>query len=238
MRVSLNEIETRYAKAIEALGLPGGLAWDAAQIVMWHDLWGLDGAARLAARLDRLDGCEAPRPDVTVHLKGLTLQAAGSSLLAIGPAALDLLEAAEDEKDFAVEVRACRDLDLAAGLAGLAAMRGLDMVVEAERGESRLCAGSFGAATALHSLAFSRQDAAAAGTLLLRKLPPDAWTAFQDEAVLPPGELDARRAAALAEGVVVEGTAWRRILALTARWLVADTAESRARGAGGGRDTD
>lgn len=238
MRVSLNEIETRYAKALEALGLPGGLAWDAAQIVMWHDLWGLDGAERLAARLDRLDGCEALNLQVERHSGGMRVAAAGHSILAAGPGALDLLEADDGETDFAVEVRTCRDLDLAAGLAGLAAMRNVDAGIEAAVGDTRIRAAASGGDVAIQTFTVPAHEVSATGTLVLRRLRAAAGDVALTEAAFTAADLAARRAEALEAGVSVKGAAWRRIKALSARFLVAETAESRQRGAGGGSYSD
>lgn len=177
LRVSLNELETRYARAFEGMGTPAGLARDAARMVAAHDVWGLDGLDTLTPRLDRLDGAEIPQPELSGGGGELTLDARGASVLHAGAMAMDLLETliagtmAPDPADSpddapadgpgdpdrpgdpdagsTVHLLGCRDVDFAAGLSALAAERGLTVVIRARIGARVICATACGGEVAL-----------------------------------------------------------------------------------------
>jgi len=242
MRVSLNELETRYARAFEAMGLAAGLAADAARMAARHDVWGLDGLAAVTDRLHRLDGAPLVEPSVDRGQAAAMLDARGASLLQVGAPALDLLEieAARDAGG-RLHLTNCADADFAPGLAALAAARGLTTVLRARVGEELLTAAVCGGETALY------RGPAEAGTAPA----PDALELTAGAAVgdrLPDADratvaltgnlLRARERDAVDLGVAVDAERWRRIYALGARFLVSETEESRRRGAGGGSDRD
>jgi LDH2 family malate/lactate/ureidoglycolate dehydrogenase len=237
MRVSVNELETRYARALEGLGLPGGLARDAARMVARHDVWGLDGLGRLAGRLDRLDGANLPALAPRPSDDGYTLDAQSASLLAVGPTAVDLLDAlaAGDAGGGTVRVTGCADADFAAGLAALAAERDLTVVVrtvlDGETLQAAACSGE---------VAVDRRPATAGdpapGTVTLaggRTLTPAGADAPEPTQRISGNRIAGREQDALDAGVAVDADAWQRIYELGARFLVAESETSRTTGAGG-----
>lgn len=241
MQVSRNELEVRYARAFEAMGFPAGLAGDAAWMVIWYDVWGLGGLNRLSGRLDRLDGLSLTGFALQGAETDRVLDAAGASLLAAGPEALDLLEMTWHRHGHArVRVTGAADGDLAAGLAGLAKDRRLGVAVYAALGETALVA-----QTDIDRVRLTwgppGTDAPARRDIVLEAgSEGDAaarWLSATSD-VLAPEILAAREMAALDDGIPVDAEAWRRIYALGARFLVPETAASRTGGAGGGNDND
>jgi len=242
MRVSRNELEVRYARAFEAMGFPAGLASDAAAIVAWEDMRGLAGLDRLAGRLARLDGARLPPLSVQGAPGDQVMAAKGTTLLAAGPLALDLLDAALARQATArLCVTDVEDLDFAAGLAGLAQARGLPTRIHAVLGETALLATSAAAGVRLTWGAPARlAEGCGEGVFLLAGAVDDGGEAWprHGTAGLDAETLAARAAAALDEGVAVDPAPWRRVHALGARFLVPESAQSRAAGAGGGNDND
>ena len=244
LRVSLNELETRYARAFEGLGTPAGLARDAARMVAAHDVWGLDGLDALAPRLDRLDGTAIPEPQVTGAGPALGLDARGASLLQVGAMAMDLLETLiagtlEPEPDGAagdpdraqdpdagstVHLTGCADVDFAAGLAALAAERGLTAVVRARLGDTVICATACGGEVALVR-GPAKPDDPADGTVDLIAGPRVAETTSRRRAAelrLTGNAVMARERDAIDQGIAVDPDSWKRVYALGARFLVRD----------------
>ena len=245
LRVSLNELETRYARAFEGLGTPAGLARDAARMVAAHDVWGLDGLDALAPRLDRLDGAAIPQPKVTGGDAELGLEACGASLLHAGAMAMDLLETLiagtlEPEADAAagdpdrphdpdagstVHLTGCVDLDFAAGLAALAAERGLTVVIRARLGATVICATACGGEVALVRGPAKPDGDPADGTVDLIAGPRVAETTSrrrQAELRLTGNAVQARERDAIDQGIAVDPDTWTRVYALGARFLVQD----------------
>jgi hypothetical protein len=244
LRVSLNELETRYARAFEGLGTPAGLARDAARMVAAHDVWGLDGLDALAPRLERLDGAEIPQPAVTGSGPELTLDARGASLLHTGAMAMDLLEtliAGTLEPDSAdpgdpdrphdpdagstVHLLGCDDVDFAAGLSALAAERGLTVVIRARIGGRVICATACGGEVALVRGPAKPAGDPADGTVDLIAGPRVAETTSRRREAdlrLTGNAVQARERDAIDQGIVVDPGNWKQVYALGARFLVRD----------------
>ena len=244
LRVSLNELETRYARAFEGLGTPAGLARDAARMVAAHDVWGLDGLDALATRLARLDGAEVPQPTLTGTGQELSLDAHGASLLYTGAMAMDLLEtliagtidagAGGDAGDpdrphdpdagSTVHLLGSTDVDFAAGLSALAAERGLTVVIRARVGERVICATACGGEVALVR-GPAKPDDPADGTVDLIAGPRVAETTSRRRAAdlrLTGNAVMARERDAIDQGIAVDPDNWKRVYALGARFLVRD----------------
>lgn len=239
MRVSLNELETRYARAFEGLGAPAGLALDAARIVARHDVWGLQGLEALCRRLADLDGAEAPQPGMACRSDGLHLDAGGASLLYVGPQAVDLLELEAARGGGRVWIESCSDSVFACGLAAIMAERGLIGGVRAQPGASTLTASVCHGEVALDWTPTDAGAEPADGTVQLLCGTPYAYASAApgDEATrLSANLLSARAQDAVALGVALDAGLWQQIYDLGARFLVADSEASRRRGAGGAGD--
>lgn len=89
LHVSLGELEITYRAAFLAMGFERGAAVDAARMLLWLDVEGARGLARL---VPRLDGLRLPRSPLVAKRdeRTITIDAEGASVLAIGPAAADL----------------------------------------------------------------------------------------------------------------------------------------------------
>ena len=245
LRVSLNELETRYARAFEGMGTPAGLARDAARMVAAHDVWGLDGLDTLAARLGQLDGARIPQPSVSGSGCELTLDARGASLLHAGAMAMDLLEtliagtmapdSAEDPGDpdrphdpdagSTVHLVGCSDVDFAAGLSALAAERGLTVVIRARVGDRVICATACGGEVALVRGPAKRDGDPEDGTVDLIAGPRVAETTSRRREAdlrLTGNAVMARERDAIDQGIAVDPDNWQRVYALGARFLVRD----------------
>jgi hypothetical protein len=252
LRVSLNELETRYARAFEGLGTPAGLARDAARMVAAHDVWGLDGLDALTPRLDRLDGAEIPQPALDGSRAALSLDARGASLLHAGAMAIDLLETLiagtmppdEDagpgdpgdpdrphepdpgaDAGSTVHLSGCTDVDFAAGLAALAAERGLTAVMRARLGDTVICATACGGEVALVRGPAKPDGDPADGTVDLIAGPRVAETTSRRRAAelrLSGNAVQARERDAIDQGIAVDPENWQRVYALGARFLVRD----------------
>jgi hypothetical protein len=246
LRVSLNELETRYARAFEGLGTPAGLARDAARMVAAHDVWGLGGLDALAPRLARLDGAEIPVPALSGSGPELRLDARGASLLHTGAMAMDLLETliagtippdpdagpGDPDRPHApdagsvVHLSGCADVDFAAGLSALAAERGLTVVIRARVGERVICATACGGEVALVCGPAKPNGDPADGTVDLIAGPRVAETTSRRRAAdlrLTGNAVLARERDAIDQGIAVDPDNWKRVYALGARFLVRDT---------------
>ena len=257
LRISLNELETRYTRAFEGLGTPAGLARDAARMVAAHDVWGLDGLDALASRLGRLDGARMPTPEVIGDGPELTLDARGASLLHAGAMAIDLLEtliagtpasngapngaphgAPDTEQDqgdpdrpqdpdagSTVHLTGCADIAFAAGLAALAAERGLTAVMRARLGDTVICATACGGEVALVRGPAKPDGDPDDGTVDLIAGPRVAETTSRRRAAdlrLTGNAVMARERDAIDQGIAVDPDTWQRVYALGARFLVRD----------------
>ncbi len=242
MRVSLNELETRYGRAFEGMGTPAGLAQDAARMVARHDVWGLGGLAALVARLDRLDGDPPRSPRIDRRKGRVVLAAGGASLLHVGPQALDLLEVAcASTGGGIVAVEDCADADFLPGLAALTAERDLTACARTRLDGTVLAAAVCGGELALHWAPANSVSAPGAGSVELvggNALPASLPEAAHAERQLDPHQLAALEAEAVDQGVAVDEADWRRVYELGARFLVSESEASRARGAGGGSDVE
>lgn len=245
LRVSLNELETRYARAFEGLGTPAGLARDAARMVAAHDVWGLGGLDALAPRLERLDGAEIPQPALSGSGPELGLDACGASLLHTGAMAMDLLETLiagtippdpgaepgdpdrphDPDAGSTVHLSGCTDVDFAAGLAALAAERGLTVVIRARVGERVICATACGGEVALVRGPVRPDSDPADGTVDLIAGPRVAETTSRRRAAelrLTGNAVQARERDAIDQGIAVDPDNWKKVYALGARFLVRD----------------
>jgi LDH2 family malate/lactate/ureidoglycolate dehydrogenase len=228
MRVSLNEIQVMCRKAFEGMGFAVGDCEDAAELVGWLHLQGLDGVATLAKALDYLQR-EAERPYTLSHEDSalLVIDAQGQSVLRCAATVVELaLAKALRDGQGVLRIQHCHNRLLLLGYLSRAAERGLD--VQAQWGDARQ----------RHVATF------AAGAPCPRLHSEDAETcAEQSITVLfsrppQPATPAAAHVATLNQGFVVSEQTWQRLKQFAEQILVESTEASRRHGAGGGSDAD
>lgn len=241
MRVSLNEIEVRYARAFEAMGFPAGPAQDAAGVVGWHDVWRLHGLSMLSRAVATLDGAEHEPPNVDVRDGMLRVDAGGASLLAVASYVLDHMDVVHKRSGPSeITIHRCRDTDFVVGLAGVAAERGLEAVLRSRVGGQGIAAvaGNGIGAVSLYRLPAPAAAAPHGDEIHGRTGHTDGLADAGAVPWLSRDDLASREQAAIDDGIEVDPASWQRICALGARLLVSESEDSLRRGAGGGDDRD
>ncbi|MED5610904.1 DUF3726 domain-containing protein [Pseudomonas sp. JH-2] len=245
MRVAFNEVQVLCRKAFEGLGLDPGDGEDAAQMVAWAQLHGLDGLGALARGLSFMES-DAQRPvELCYEDDGqVLLDAGGQSVLRSAVLALELGAAKAMRSGAAsVRIRRCHNrILLLAHLAGCA-RRGLN-VCAYWRDTRQEAVVSFAAGQGCPRLsvyrlpAGSRDDEQSLNILLSQY--------FQLSQRVPEGALlidrDADNLAEtaerqLSEGIEVDPQVWDTLKRLGERVLVESTEASRLRGAGEGSES-
>lgn len=230
MRVSLNEIQVMCRKAFEGMGFAAGDCEDAADLVGWLHLQGLDGLGTVAKALDYLQR-EADRPyalryeDSTV----LVVDAQGQSVLRCAATTVELaLGKALRTGQALLRIHQCHNRLLLLGYLSRAAELGLD--VQARWGDARqrhvatFAAG--GVRPELH------KDEQVASTT-----PEQCITVLFNRPARHTGPV-AVPLALPTDGFTVSEQTWQRLKQLAEHILVESTEASRRHGAGGGSDAD
>jgi LDH2 family malate/lactate/ureidoglycolate dehydrogenase len=231
MRVSLNEIQVMCRKAFEGMGFAPGDCEDAAELVSWLHLQGLDGVGALAQALSHLQG-EASQPftlnyeDNTV----LVIDAHGQSVLRCAATAVELvLGKALHRGQAMLQIHHCHNRLLLLGYLSKAAERGLHVQARWEDARHR------------HLADFTAGEPSPA---LHSEAQPGAVEAFEQGVTVlftrPGGALPAPAVAAHTanQGFTVDPGTWQRLKQLSEQILVESTEASRRQGAGGGSDAD
>jgi len=231
MRVSLNEIQVMCRKAFEGMGFAPGDCEDAAELVGWLHLQGLDGIGALAQALDFLQG-EASQP-FTLHYDDstvLVIDAHGQSVLRCAATAVELaLDKALRRGQALLQIHHCHNRLLLLGYLSKAAERGLHVQARWEDTRQR------------HLADFTAGEPRPA---LDSEAQPGAVEAFeQGVTVLFTRPAGARPAAGATQrtanqGFTVDAGTWQRLKQLSEQILVESTDASRRHGAGGGSDAD
>jgi len=231
MRVSLNEIQVMCRKAFEGMGFAAGDCEDAADLVGWLQLQGLDGVGALAKALDYLDR-EAERPYSLCHEDSalLVIDAQGQSVLRCAATVVELAQSKALHCGQAVlRIQHCHNRLLLLGYLSRAAELGLD--VQARWGDARQQhLGTFAAGSACPVLHSDDQPCAGAA-------------AEQGITVMFSRPIGAAQPAAathdmLSQGFTVSEHTWQRLKQFADQILVESTDGSRRHGAGGGSDAD
>jgi LDH2 family malate/lactate/ureidoglycolate dehydrogenase len=223
-RVSLNELTVRVGRALQGLGLPAGIADDAADVIAWHDVAGLDGITRLQAAIPRLRDAARTAPAATMADDGRGLDAKGASLLALAGTLVDLLEVADARADGPLVLANARDVDVIGGVAALAAARGLAASFRATAAEASHHAIADGRHVWWAAAPTREHDPATHGTIECWPI-ADAtpWPPARAHHVLDSAALAERRQTALTRGVPVDPDAWAAIYDLAKCVLVDDS---------------
>ncbi|MCO7517350.1 DUF3726 domain-containing protein [Pseudomonas guariconensis] len=229
MRVSLNEIQVMCRKAFEGMGFAAGDCEDAADMVGWLQLQGLDGVATLEKALDYLRN-EADQPFALSYEDSalLVIDARGQSVLRCAATVVELALAKALRTGQAVlRIHHCHNRLLLLGYLCRAAELGLE--VQARWSDARQ----------LHIATFAALDSHPD----LHELPSTAECIEQSITVTfsRPANCAQRVAcaqAALNQGFSVSEHTWQRLKQLAGHILVESTEASRRHGAGGGSDAD
>ncbi|MGH8379455.1 DUF3726 domain-containing protein [Pseudomonas sp.] len=230
MRVSLNEIQVMCRKAFEGMGFAMGDCEDAADMVGWLQLQGLDGIGALEKALDFLHK-EADQPFALCFEDSalLVIDAKGQSVLRCAATAVELaLGKALSNGQAVLRIHHCHNRLLLLGYLCRAAELGLQ--VQARWGDARqVHIASFDAGNNRPDLHIEDLPAAAGAE-------QSVTVVFSRPAA--PARLQASTQSALALGFNVSEQTWQRLKQLADNVLVESTAASRQHGAGGGSDSD
>ncbi|MFJ4445201.1 DUF3726 domain-containing protein [Pseudomonas sp. NPDC089422] len=231
MRVSLNEIQVMCRKAFEGMGFAPGDCEDAAELVGWLHLQGLDGIGALAQALDYLQG-EASQP-FTLSYEDMTLlviDAHGQSVLRCAATAVALVQDKAMHRGQALlQIHHCHNRLLLLGYLSKAAECGLHVQARWEDARQR------------HLADFTAGEQR---PVLRSEAQPATVEAFEQGVTVlftrPAGALPVAGATphTANQGFTVNEGTWQRLKQLADHILVESTEASRRLGAGGGSDAD
>ena len=239
MRVSLNEIQVICRKAFEGIGFAPGDCDDAAEMIAWLQLQGLDGIGALKKALAFLHD-EVDRPFDTCYEDAaqLTLDAHGQSVLRCAAQAIELgVSKALRGGSAQVRIRHCHNRILLLGYLARCTEQGLNFCVywRDARQElvATLAAGQSTPSLRVYKLPPSaRSDEQSINVLISRHFTLLPRLSAEDAAPVDP-PLPARQ---LAAGLEVDDEVWVMLKKLGEQVLVESTEESRRRGAGESSD--
>ena len=260
LRVSYNEIITYVRKALEGMGFSQGEYEDAADLVGWAALYGLDGLSALYAQLPLLP---AMRGAVPKPMDGsLCFDVTGQSTLIVGPLLVELAYAhAVQHGSAMLTALGCLHPHLLAGYLGQCAERGMavtcqwwdqaealasqDLTNHPWLGTLHFAAGEALPTLMLSTLALSDLGLAAlhgsqahqprSVRLTTGPLPNDHHLALPEGsnlAITTPADFAASALYQIDRGIPVETRRWQELIELGKAVLVEATEESRRRGAG------
>lgn len=230
MRVSLNEIQVMCRKAFEGMGFAAGDCEDAADMVGWLQLQGLDGVGTLEKALDYLQS-EADQPFALRFEDSalLVIDAKGQSVLRCAATAVELALAKTLRSGHAVlRIHHCHNRLLLLGYLCRAAEQGMDIKVR------------WGDARQVHIASFdagnSRPDLHIEEQPCTRDAEQSITVNFSRPTTTARHPVCSK--AALTQGFTVSEAIWQRLKQLAEHVLVESTEASRRHGAGGGSDAD
>ncbi|UVJ42398.1 DUF3726 domain-containing protein [Pseudomonas sp. LS1212] len=246
MRVSLNEIQVVCRKAFEGIGFAPGDCDDAAEMIAWLQLHGLDGIGTLEKALAFLE-TETDRPFNTCYEDAaqLTLDAFGQSVLRCAAQAVELgIAKALGTGSASVRIRHCHNRLLLLGYLARCSEQGLSFCVHWRDARQQWLA-TFAAGQASPSLQVldlaqpAQADEQSINVLVSRDfslLPAPNEPGAATRLNLGWQDLAATAASQRANGLAVDDQVWAALKKLGERVLVESTEESRRRGAGEGSD--
>lgn len=231
MRVSLNEIQVMCRKAFEGMGFAPGDCEDAAELVGWLQLQGLDGVGALEKALRYLQA-EAARPYALCHEDNalLVIDAKGQSVLRCAATVVELAAAKAMRCGQAeLRIRHCHNRLLLLGYLSRAAVQGLH--VQARWEDARQChLADFTAGMPRPELSSETRPQA------IEAAAQDVTVLFTRAGQTAQAISDPQRT--LQQGFTVNEHTWQRLRQLAEHILVESTDASRRHGAGDGSDAD
>lgn len=240
MRVSQNEVYRIAQRALEGAGAGYGTDRDGAAAVAWLEARRLPGLAMLAAALDRMERAFAPLAAPRRGRDNAALDLAGRPAIAWSGAGVDCADLLLDQGAPGVRLERCRWplFLLPAAVARAAGRRSLRLSWAAAGGAVTCLAGCDGACRIVGEgidLAAAFLDPAPVDAVLEH---PASAVRAQERGrraqVIDADTLEAALRRTLAEGIEVDADDWARVAETAKRVQVPASAESRARGAGGG----
>lgn len=231
MRVSLNEIQVMCRKAFEGMGFAVGDCEDAADLISWLHLQGLDGIGALERALDYLQS-EAEQPYALCYEDSalLVINAKGQSVLRCAATVVELaLGKALRSGQAVLRIHHCHNRLLLLGYLSRAAELGLQ--VQAHWGDARQRHVAIFASGANRPELHSEAPPAAS-----ESIEQSVTVLFSRSAHHTPSVV--ATSATLTQGFTVNEHTWRRLKQMANRILVESTEASRRHGAGGGNDAD
>jgi LDH2 family malate/lactate/ureidoglycolate dehydrogenase len=250
MHISLNEFTIVCRRALDGIGFPPGEYEDAADMVVWLEQHGLNGARLLGEILPRLTGEEWPAL-IRQHDDGgcVVMRMDHGSILHGGSLAADLACTRALETGIGiVRLRGCRDRSFVLGYLARCARRGHHIAAFWCTGEPRRAIQNVGIALADERLPVFRRFRADGGGEQEADTDTLTLMATRDFAMLPAAptdhpsiellemvtteEFDARSRRAWDQGIEVEPELWQQLKTLAGTKLVEATDASRTRGAG------
>lgn len=246
MRVSLNEVQVICRKAFEGIGFATGDCDDAAEMIAWLQLQGLDGIGALKKALAFLHD-EVDRPFDTCYEDAaqLTLDAHGQSVLRCAAQAVELgVGKALRGGSALIRIRHCHNRVLLLGYLVRCAEQGLNFCVYWRDARQELVA-TFSAGQSSPSLrVYDLQQPAQSDEQSINVLISRHFTLLprlSPEDLAPSLNLDQQTLASsnsqqLSGGLEVDESVWVMLKKLGERVLVESTEESRRRGAGESSD--
>ena len=230
MRVSLNEIQVMCRKAFEGMGFAAGDCEDAADMIGWLQLQGLDGIGALEKALDYLQN-EADQPFALLYEDSalLVIDAKGQSVLRCAATAVELALGKALRGGHAVlQIHHCHNRLLLLGYLCRAAELGLN--VQARWGDARqVRIAAFHAGNTRPDLRIEERPTS-------EDVEQSITIAFSQSST--PARPQACTQTALVQGFTVSEPTWQRLKQLAEQVLVESTEASRRHGAGGGSDAD
>ncbi|EKT4458087.1 MULTISPECIES: DUF3726 domain-containing protein [Pseudomonas] len=231
MRVSLNEIQVMCRKAFEGMGFAVGDCEDAADLVGWLHLQGLDGIGALEKALDYLQS-EAEKPFALWYEDSalLVINAQGHSILRCAATVVEMaLGKALRSGQAVLRIHHCHNRLLLLGYLSRAAELGLQ--VQAYWGDARQRhVATFASGANRPELRSDAQSAAGDG------IEQSITVLFSRSAHHNPSAVATH--ATLSQGFTVSEPTWQRLKQMANHILVESTEASRRHGAGGGNDAD
>jgi hypothetical protein len=219
IRISLAEVLQTCLKALEGLGLPQGLDYDAAANVTWLEARGLGGISILARELEGLEKMGAwLMPDIDDDGNTATIAGEITSAALLAPGAVDWAES-----DRTVRIAHCSAPMLVMAEAARRSAEGKALTVTwtSERGKSSAKCGGGEAAVSL-DVRSARE--------------PSVVTIRPGKRPSPKGRrLAAFHAQSLRDGIIVDPVDWGAIKTMAKRVLVPASAQSRS---GAGAEVD
>ena len=220
LRVSLVEVLQTCLKALEGLGLPQGVDYDAAANVTWLEARGLGGISILARELEGLEQMGTwLMPDIDDDGNTATIAGEIASATLLAPGAVDWAENGRT-----VRIANCSAPMLVMAEAARRSIEGTALTVTwtSERGKSSAKCGGGEAAASL--------DVRSAREPSVVTIHPSKQPSPKDGR-----RLAAFRAQSLRDGIIVDPVDWEAIKTMAKRVLVLASAQSRS---GAGAEVD
>lgn len=231
MKISINELHNTCKKAFEACGYPYGADDEAASMVSMLEVYGLSGIARLHRTLSEIE--QKGFPQTIDHQKsphGLSVRASEFSMLALGPAIVDLGKtASQSEQTYTINIENVTDPEFLLPVLLQSKNRGATSKLNWVDNDFSYCFQTFNDGTPL----FWRSRLKGSNTnceLVFGSR--DCNLSSEVDIVCTHDQIKASEQQAIENGVSVDEKSWSDIQKLAKQVFVPESKESKERGAG------